>query len=596
MTSLLSGTALKSVIAYVADYITKTPLKTHVMFQSVQNVFERNEELLGGQKNKKEKARSLITKMVNALTAASEIGGPMASMYLLKHPDHYTSHKFRVFYWRSFVTEVMQAWTDSGDIADPVKSTVILGLKDNSRGKVVALSPVIDYIWRPVELEQVSLYDWIRTHSKRHIPCNKQPKGRYQPLQVEEGDSEFEDNYDVQEQPVGCSVVNDAAEANLDLQEELPKMSGGRMSVPQEEEESDDELLLTTESNANLIKESVKVEVTKRIASKSPPGYARFHPNHPQSHTHEVMLVDEKDAYVPNLIGGPLPRKDAGSREEYCMTMLTLFKPWRSGNDLRPHSDALWNDVFEAHPFTERQQQLMKFFHIKYECNDARDDFSAKRKQVENGVNAPFYMSNKDIDELDVQGVIYDNISHQENREEDIVNASNWNAVSEAEVLRQTRFAQAEHIMRSSGWMDSLADAKASADNSTLHHRLNVDEEITATEWKQTLEKQRQAILEARESQAENKKKAGVLPVNQEVDSVKLIDKDYFMRKAFRAKDAEAQKMIDDTVTTFSLNEAQERAFRIVANHAVESCGEHLKMYHRHRKIPSNQGFDSFFL
>ncbi|KAI0747749.1 hypothetical protein C8Q80DRAFT_1061196, partial [Daedaleopsis nitida] len=30
-TSLLSGTAIKSVIAYVADYITKTPLQTHVM-------------------------------------------------------------------------------------------------------------------------------------------------------------------------------------------------------------------------------------------------------------------------------------------------------------------------------------------------------------------------------------------------------------------------------------------------------------------------------------------------------------------------------------------------------------------------------------
>ncbi|KAI0349273.1 hypothetical protein OH77DRAFT_1378076, partial [Trametes cingulata] len=41
VTSLLSGTAIKSVVAYVADYITKTPLKTHVMFQSIQQVFER---------------------------------------------------------------------------------------------------------------------------------------------------------------------------------------------------------------------------------------------------------------------------------------------------------------------------------------------------------------------------------------------------------------------------------------------------------------------------------------------------------------------------------------------------------------------------
>ena len=94
----MSKTAIKSVIAYVADYITKTPLKTHVMFWSVPEVFSHITELLGGNKSKCEKARSLITKIINALTAASEIGGPMALMYLLKNPDYYTSHKFRICY------------------------------------------------------------------------------------------------------------------------------------------------------------------------------------------------------------------------------------------------------------------------------------------------------------------------------------------------------------------------------------------------------------------------------------------------------------------------------------------------------------------
>ena len=83
VTSLLSGTAIKSVIAYVADYITKTPLKTHVMFQAVQNVFEQNTELLGNTSNYKGTTRAIITKVVNALTAALEIGSPMVSMYLL---------------------------------------------------------------------------------------------------------------------------------------------------------------------------------------------------------------------------------------------------------------------------------------------------------------------------------------------------------------------------------------------------------------------------------------------------------------------------------------------------------------------------------
>ena len=42
VTSLLSDIAIKSVVAYVANYITKTPLKTHIMLKSIQQVFEHN--------------------------------------------------------------------------------------------------------------------------------------------------------------------------------------------------------------------------------------------------------------------------------------------------------------------------------------------------------------------------------------------------------------------------------------------------------------------------------------------------------------------------------------------------------------------------
>ena len=133
---------------YCRSYYKDT-IKTHVMFQAVQQVFERNTELIGSVKTKKDKAPSLITKIVNALTAASEIGGPMASMYLLKHPDHYTSHQFRACYWRGYVYEVMQAWTDSVNIADKGKSTVVVALEDQhhtGQKRVVPVSPVLDYI------------------------------------------------------------------------------------------------------------------------------------------------------------------------------------------------------------------------------------------------------------------------------------------------------------------------------------------------------------------------------------------------------------------------------------------------------------------
>lgn len=55
-------------------------------------------------------ARKLILKIVNSLTSKLEIGSPMASLYLLNNPDHYTSHEFINFWWRSFVSDVAEAW------------------------------------------------------------------------------------------------------------------------------------------------------------------------------------------------------------------------------------------------------------------------------------------------------------------------------------------------------------------------------------------------------------------------------------------------------------------------------------------------------
>ena len=98
VTSLVSCTAIKSIVAYVANYITKTPLKTHIMFKSIQKMLERNTQLSGSGLGTKDKARSIITKVPNALTAASEIGGPIAAIYLLKYSDHYTNHQFRNCY------------------------------------------------------------------------------------------------------------------------------------------------------------------------------------------------------------------------------------------------------------------------------------------------------------------------------------------------------------------------------------------------------------------------------------------------------------------------------------------------------------------
>jgi hypothetical protein len=106
----------------------------------------------------KHRPTNQVTKIVNALTAKLEISSPMASMYLLGNPDHYTSHTFIDFYWRSFVHEARSVFlTPLEEIGDFPEKVVL----NKSQGKFVALSKVHDYIYRPSAFGIVNFYDWI---------------------------------------------------------------------------------------------------------------------------------------------------------------------------------------------------------------------------------------------------------------------------------------------------------------------------------------------------------------------------------------------------------------------------------------------------
>jgi hypothetical protein len=155
VTSLSSGTAIKAVVLYVSDYITKTTLKTHTIFDSIRSVFHKNGEMIGGTLPMQEKARHVMTKIVNLLSAKAEMGSPIICMYLLGNPDHYTSHTYVPFYWQSFVREARQDF-------DLEKKEVQMVTLIKRKGKIIGLSPVYDYIYRSPELEELCLYDWIQ--------------------------------------------------------------------------------------------------------------------------------------------------------------------------------------------------------------------------------------------------------------------------------------------------------------------------------------------------------------------------------------------------------------------------------------------------
>ena len=144
--------------------------------------------MIGGNAARKEKARVLITQIVNSLTAKMEIGGPMASLYLLGNPDHYTDHDFVVFYWKSYVTEVLRAWKEEKDQDHTEK----IMLNRNADGEYVGVSAVDDYKHRPYQLKDKSLYEWIQgaNRTKRSKSAQKQILSQKQ--DVSDGEDELD--------------------------------------------------------------------------------------------------------------------------------------------------------------------------------------------------------------------------------------------------------------------------------------------------------------------------------------------------------------------------------------------------------------------
>ncbi|KAF9459555.1 hypothetical protein BDZ94DRAFT_1381145 [Collybia nuda] len=72
-TSLMSGTAIIAVTGNVSDYVTKPGLKTHVLFDAVRSIFQRNTEILAGLLKVKEKARKLVTQTVTSPLCNKEL-------------------------------------------------------------------------------------------------------------------------------------------------------------------------------------------------------------------------------------------------------------------------------------------------------------------------------------------------------------------------------------------------------------------------------------------------------------------------------------------------------------------------------------------
>ncbi|KAH7905988.1 hypothetical protein BJ138DRAFT_1016917, partial [Hygrophoropsis aurantiaca] len=489
VTSLLSGTAIKAVVAYISDYISKPSLKTYVVFDTIRSVFDKNTTLLNGSTDRGEKARKIMTQIVNSLTSKMEIGAPMASLYLLGNPDHYTSHTFTPVYWRSYVTEARQFW--EGDSIDQNQDdTLVL---HRVRGSIIGTSPVFDYIYRPAAFQSMTLYDWLCVYEKCRIPKNAVEKKQHN-----------------------------------SKQNNTPKYSD----------------------------------------------FYFFLQDHPLHKSHHVRILLKGEGKVPNFLGGSLPRHDKGDLDYYASTMLTLFVPWRSGKDLKAQHSS-WHDQFTQQSFMTRHLDIMKFFNVRYECLDERDDYSSQLRAQQDKRPLPdwaneHYPADEEEDwiEKDATFPIFD---------PDCVidkttigkKTSKWNY--DKTIIHQ--------MLEKCGWLSLMSPSKPL----DIPQEMEGVDELSSNQWKSRVKKQKEVVQEERlANMHRNPSRRSTLnaPVtsNSQPNDVRIVDNEYLL-KEYKPKLRKDRRLIDLVVNKFSLNDEQERAFRIVANHATMDSPPQLKMH-----------------
>ncbi|KAJ3969259.1 hypothetical protein EV361DRAFT_783537, partial [Lentinula raphanica] len=318
--------------------------------------------------------------------------------------------------------------------------------------------------------------------------------------------------------------------------------------------------------------------------------------DHPLSSTHRVQKYRNSHYIVPNFIGPPLPRSDRDDREYYCCTMLTLFKPWRTGADLKNVSDS-WHESFTTYQFSSSAELYMKNMNLRYECLDSRDDFRSQLRSGNTSLLAnsvPF-----DLDSIRDQ-LHYSLHTSQIPSDFEIIDNENDDAIvlydpntgmqkGKLYMARERAMKVMHDILFSIGWTKSVSTNLHNLYPATDFNSFATFEipKRTPDDWNNLIKLMRQEILLQRKYNSNIENKHTSSTDNDQSDKfnqygfkpnvVEICDKHYFERLGI--EHVSMKKGIDDIVAEFKLNQEQERAFRIIAHHSVGSCSDSLKMY-----------------
>ncbi|KAK7450190.1 hypothetical protein VKT23_013073 [Stygiomarasmius scandens] len=196
-----SGASPKAILYYITDYITKSPLKTHVAYATLEAALKQVDKLVSTDEPSTTRAKRMLQRCAYALVNQQELSAQQISSYLMEYGDHYTSHEFANLYWPSFERYVQRHDNTTDSVApeepnsgedddlyeqesnpdlesydheeeeavDPVSAEdeeITLTLDQTLGNLVQTCSQVDNYLYRADALTNVCLWDFIHQLEK----------------------------------------------------------------------------------------------------------------------------------------------------------------------------------------------------------------------------------------------------------------------------------------------------------------------------------------------------------------------------------------------------------------------------------------------
>jgi len=583
-----SNASAKAILYYITDYITKSQLKTHVAYAALELAIKKLEQYHPNESDQSLRAKQMLQKCAYALVSHQELSAQQVASYLMDFEDHFTSHTFRPLYWTSFERriEVEQPSPECyqkkyitsdnpNQIEDNIHTHIESQLEENvndhdemmtsfqqdtldhseiaicidEKGKLHgSVDPVTDYRLRGRKLEDICVWDFIaRTKKVTKKSVESKKKNFHNDGDVETDDFEIENDDD-------------------DLNEEVNNTTDDFIN-----EDAPKESILTS-----IRRNRPKIGFLDDLHSPE---------MHDQLETHLIYVTHPRNRSVPVPLGPGLPRRDRKETyTRFCRLMLILFKPWRKATDLRSEFQS-WEDAY-VHFLEDCSPEYiakMNNMQVLHECRDSRDDHFAQRRNDAHRDTHPSRGEKRSL--------IDDDFAHVECTENEILNH-----------LLEVHECQSEKKTKDNvNILHCLEYAEASGMYNAHHPDLNQTTSIVSQSgevelahdsyeedrWTHEYDIRRNALKK------KNKPVANIIDCNSTSDAndcPKFSDGSAFrdalekvpsLQPQYHQDFVNVEKNVDieKVAQTWTLNNEQTRAFRIIAQHSYEDQPDQLRMF-----------------